>query len=241
MVSMNVLKMYLSLYTLLRSHLFVNCCIRRYSLYTNSQVNQELDQSYVSPSGRKLTRNINQHPTKYSQERQQADTQSSSTRKLERSGESASSASSRQLERGEDIAIGRSKMEFHNMQIFDHRYLEKVSKKVRKILNFAEEAPVLGVEALKTNVLMWRLFMSTTMKAAIHLGPNYVENLEVFRNTNFEELQNLIDITQKLIKVEADDNEPGFHCLDKFFDCEKSDCVEKPVDTQSTLSNRLVK
>ena len=33
MVSMKVLKVYLSLYTLLRSHLFVNCCIRRYSLY----------------------------------------------------------------------------------------------------------------------------------------------------------------------------------------------------------------
>ena len=32
MVSMR-LKVYLSLYTLLRSHLFVNCCIRRYSLY----------------------------------------------------------------------------------------------------------------------------------------------------------------------------------------------------------------
>ena len=32
MVSM-MLKVYLSLYTLLRSHLFVNCCIRRYSLY----------------------------------------------------------------------------------------------------------------------------------------------------------------------------------------------------------------
>ena len=34
MVSMKVLKVYLSLYTLLRSHLFVNFCIRRYSLYT---------------------------------------------------------------------------------------------------------------------------------------------------------------------------------------------------------------
>ena len=33
MVSMNVLKVYLSLYTLLRSHLFVNCCIRRYFIY----------------------------------------------------------------------------------------------------------------------------------------------------------------------------------------------------------------
>ena len=41
-------------------------------------------------------------------------------------------------------------------------------------------------------------------------------------------------------KVKADD-EPGFHCLDKFFDCAESGCVEKPGDTQCTLSNRLVK
>ena len=45
-------------------------------------VNQELDQSCVSSSGRKLTRNINPNPTMYSQERQQDDIQSSSTRKL---------------------------------------------------------------------------------------------------------------------------------------------------------------
>ena len=40
--------------------------------------------------------------------------------------------------------------------------------------------------------------MSRTMKAAVHLGPKFVEILEVFRNTNFEELQNLFDIKQKL-------------------------------------------
>ena len=31
-----MLKVYLSLYTLLRSHLFVNCCIRRYSVHNSS-------------------------------------------------------------------------------------------------------------------------------------------------------------------------------------------------------------
>ena len=30
------------------------------------------------------------------------------------------------------------------------------------------------------------------------------------------------------------------HCLDKLFDCAEYDCVEKPGDTQSTLSNSLV-
>ena len=39
--------------------------------------------------------------------------------------------------------------------------------------------------------------MSTTKKALVHLGPNYNENLEVCRNTNFEELKTLFDITQE--------------------------------------------
>ena len=41
-------------------------------------------------------------------------------------------------------------------------------------------------------------------------------------------------------KVKGDD-EPGLACLDKFFDCAKSDCVEKSGDTQGTLSKILVK
>ena len=50
----------------------------------NSLVNQQLDQSSVSSRDRNLTRNINQNATMYAQERQQDDTQSSSTRKLGR-------------------------------------------------------------------------------------------------------------------------------------------------------------
>ena len=42
-------------------------------------------------------------------------------------------------------------MEFHNMQISDHRYFEKVLKNLRQRLRLAEEAPVLD---LKTNVLV---------------------------------------------------------------------------------------
>ena len=53
-------------------------------------------------------------------------------KKLVRSGDSASSASTRKLERGDDIQIGRTKLEFHNMQTSDHRYLEKVFKNLRK-------------------------------------------------------------------------------------------------------------
>ena len=157
-----------------------------------------MDQSCVSSCDRKLTRNINPNPTMYSQERQQDHTQSSSTRKLVRRDETSSSARARKLERGEDIQIGRSNMEFHNMQASDFRYLDKVFKNLQTKLNFAEEAPIICTEALMTNEKIWGLFMSTTMKAAIRLGPNYVEILEVYRNTNFKKLQNLFDITQKL-------------------------------------------
>ena len=66
-------------------------------------------------------------------------------------------------------------------------------------MNFEEVAPIIGIEALKTNVLIWGLFLSTTMEASIHLGPNHA-----YWNTNFEELQNLFDITQKLILVRRD-------------------------------------
>ena len=50
-----------------------------------------------------------------------------------------------------------------------------------------------------TNVLIWVSIMSTTMKADVHLGPNYKDNLEVIRNTNFEELKNLFDITPRMM------------------------------------------
>ena len=135
---------------------------------------QELDQSHASPSGRKLMRNHSQDPKTYTQERQQDDTLFSSTGKLVRSGESAGSANTRKLERGDDIQIARRRLEIHNMQVSDHRYLEKVFKNLRQKLNLAEEARVLE---LKTSVLIWRLFVSTTMKAAVHLGPNYTEIL----------------------------------------------------------------
>ena len=40
--------------------------------------------------------------------------------------------------------------------------------------------------------------MSSSMKAAIHLGPHYLANLEVHKDTNIEEIQSLFNVTQKL-------------------------------------------
>ena len=41
--------------------------------------------------------------------------------------------------------------------------------------------------------------MSSSLKAAIHLGQNYTENMAVFNNTDMEEIQNLCSINQRLV------------------------------------------
>ena len=69
-------------------------------------------------------------------------------------------------------------------------------KNLRQKLNLPEREQRVDQ---KTSVLIWGLFMRTTMKASVHLEQNYNENLVTSRNTNFEELKTLFDITQKLI------------------------------------------
>ena len=99
--------------------------LRKILSASKSAENQELDQSSVSWSARKLVRKNNQDPTAHSQERRQDDTPSGCTRKLVRSGESASSGRTRKLVRGDDRQFGRTRLEFHKMQISDHRHRGK--------------------------------------------------------------------------------------------------------------------
>ena len=81
----------------------------------HSHGNQELDQSSVSWSARKLVRNNNQDPTTHSQEWRPDDTPSSGTRKVVRSGESANL--SEHQETG-DIQIRRTRFKFHKCACF---------------------------------------------------------------------------------------------------------------------------
>ena len=89
--------------------------------------------------------------------------------------------------------------EFHNVRISNHQYSTKDFQHLQKKLGITTGHSTFAIEARRTNVVRWRLFMFSSIKAAIHLGPNYPENLEVFKNTNFEENQNLLNITQKLV------------------------------------------
>ena len=95
--------------------------------------------------------------------------------------------------------MNKSKMEFRFMQISYHQYKGKVFQNLQKNLGTTENSSKFGTEPIKTNVLLWSLFLSSATKAAIHLGPNHTENLEVRKKANFEEIQSFFGITQKLI------------------------------------------
>ena len=47
----------------------------------------------------------------------------------------------------------------------------------------------MSMEADKTNISMWTLFMASSMQAALHGDPSFTENLEVFKNPDFENIE----------------------------------------------------
>ena len=141
---------------------------------------QELGHNSVSGSTEKLARHRSHNPTTHSQECEEDDYPFRCTWKPARYLENQ---------------LGRTRFEYHNPQVSYSLYIEKVLKTLRQKLNCSENDKMLD---MNTNVLIWGLFMSTTKKASVHVGPNYNEILEVFRDTNFKELMTLFDITQEV-------------------------------------------
>ena len=62
-----------------------------------------------------------------------------------------------------------------------------------------------SMQAYKTNVLIWRMFMPSSMKAAIHLVPNHLTNSEIYKNTTFEDIESLFNITQTLVMEHSEE------------------------------------
>ena len=81
-------------------------------------------------------------------------------------------------------------------QVTDYKYVEKVFTNLSHKLNRSENDEMFD---FKTNGITWGLFVSTTMKSAVHLGREYQHILTARRNTNFEEIKTLFDITLRLI------------------------------------------
>ena len=68
--------------------------------------------------------------------------------------------------------------------------LDEGFQHLQKKLRITPGHSTFAIEATKTNVLIWGLFISSSMKAATNL---------VCKNTNFEEIQVFFNITQKIM------------------------------------------
>ena len=87
------------------------------------------------------------------------------------------------LQRKIEIQLQTTRLYHHNLQVTDYGYVEKVFTNLRRKLNRTEDDEMFD---LKTNMLIWGLLMTTTMKSAIHLGLENDQQLIACQNTNFE-------------------------------------------------------
>ena len=90
--------------------------------------------------------------------------------------------------------------EFRNMEYTNHRYMDKISHNKERKLGMSAINETFSIDACITNVLTWRLFLASSMKAATHFGPDFSTDSEIYKNTNFENIWSVFNNTRKLIK-----------------------------------------
>ena len=73
---------------------------------------------------------------------------------------------------GQLVQGATPRTEFRNVQYTNRQYITKIFQFLQKKLGITAGYSTFTMEALNTHVLIWGMFMSSSMKAAIHHGPN---------------------------------------------------------------------
>ena len=76
----------------------------------------------------------------------------------------------------------------------------KVFQNVKNRLGHNESVSEVSMDAEEMMYIsIWTLFMASSMKTALHVDPNYAKNWEVFKNSEFEDIESLFNITSMMI------------------------------------------
>ena len=67
--------------------------------------------------------------------------------------------------------------ELRNMEYTNHQYTSKTFQFPLKRLGMSATNATFSMEAYKTIVFIWRMFMISSMKVANHLGPDFQKNI----------------------------------------------------------------
>ena len=82
-------------------------------------------------------------------------------------------------------------------------FLHRVNDQVRKRQNHSSED---AVQDSDKHSVIWRMFMSSTLRASVFTGKNYSDNLHSIKNTGKDlTMKQMFDISEKLISEQSDD------------------------------------
>ena len=70
-----------------------------------------------------------------------------------------------------------------------HReYVQKVVQNMKDLLRRDERDSEISMDSEKMHISIWKRFMASPMQAAVHWDPSYEKNLEIFKNSEFENI-----------------------------------------------------
>ena len=118
----------------------------------------------------------------------------------------------------------------HNLAMLPSNveFLVKVFTYVRQQLGRPKEDKV---EQANTNAMICGLFITASIKAAVHLGKDYEENVHVMKSTEFSKVRPLFSITQKLL----------FDQEDEMFGVSTIDCDQTPWMRSTLIYEHVIK
>ena len=58
----------------------------------------------------------------------------------------------------------------------------------------------ISINSEKMHISIWTRFMASSMQAALHMDPSYEKNLELFKNSEFENIKCSFGITRMMIE-----------------------------------------
>ena len=122
---------------------------------SNSPENAKAEQGSASTSVWKQMQSTSQNPAEYYQVRKQEDAQNADAWKQEKRSDYSDTTSVWKQTRSVDTHMNRSQTQPRDMEIPNHRYFGKVLQILRKKLGTTENLFKFGIEAVKTNILIW--------------------------------------------------------------------------------------
>ena len=82
----------------------------------------------------------------------------------------------------------------------NREYTRRVVQNIKNQLRHDESISEISINSEKMHISMWTRFLASSMQAALHMDPSYENNLELFKNSEFESIKGFIGITRMMIE-----------------------------------------